>query len=408
MSQLEENARTKGGIMVVDDNPANLKLLEDMLRQKGYQVRSFSRGRLALTSAAKNPPDLILLDVSMPEMSGYEVCEQVRAIEDFPGIPVLFISAMDRTEDKISGFRAGGVDYIAKPFQFEEVHARVETHLKLRRAQKAEQQLLELTLNGAIRMLADMVQSNSPELAVRSRAIRDCVAWITHRMGVSEPWQYDLAATLCLIGCVTLPEEVFKRGYAGEINSAEDEAMFRGHPESAAHLLTNLPRLEPIAEMIRLQQGPGSADQSAASEIKFGALILFLAIELDRRLYRGVDFRTALREIKKMQEGLDPAISAALDAYSPARSDFHREALPIKKLFPGMVLEEDVIGELTKVLIQRKGTVLTGTWIERLENFARSQGIKEPLPVLVPGHASVPAFEGRPRRMAERESAIKT
>ena len=227
MSQLEENARTKGGIMVVDDNPANLKLLEDMLRQKGYQVRSFSRGRLALTSAAKNPPDLILLDVSMPEMSGYEVCEQVRAIEDFPGIPVLFISAMDRTEDKISGFRAGGVDYIAKPFQFEEVHARVETHLKLRRAQKAEQQLLELTLNGAIRMLADMVQSNSPELAVRSRAIRDCVAWITHRMGVSEPWQYDLAATLCLIGCVTLPEEVFKRGYAGEINSAEDEAMFR-------------------------------------------------------------------------------------------------------------------------------------------------------------------------------------
>jgi CheY-like chemotaxis protein len=405
MSGLEDNARA--GIMVVDDNPANLKLLEDMLRQKGYHVRSFLQGSLALKSASRNPPDLILLDVNMPEMGGFEVCERVKAIEEFPGIPVLFISARDQTEDKVSGFRAGGVDYIAKPFEFEELHARVETHLKLRRAQQAERDLLELTLNGAIRMLADMVQSNSPGLAVRSRAIRDCVAWITQRMSVNEPWQYDLAATLCLIGCVTLPEEVFKRGYAGETISAEDEAMFRAHPESAARLLKNLPRLEPIAEMIRLQQSPCEADPQVSAEVKFGALLLFLAIELDRRLYRGVEFRTALREIRQTQRSLDPAIVSALDAYTPTTGDFHRRALPIKELSPGMILEEDVTGELTKALIQRKGTVLTGTWIERLENFARSHGVKEPLPVLVPGRDRVPGFPARLRSAPENNPPIR-
>jgi hypothetical protein len=327
----------------------------------------------------------------MPEMDGYEVCQRIKSIEEEPGIPVLFISAMDQTEDKINGFRAGGVDYIAKPFQFEEVHARVETHLKLRRAQLAEQQLLERTFNGAIRMLVDMVQSNSPELAVRSRAIRDCVAWITQRIGVSEPWQYDLAATLCLIGCVTLPEDIFKSCYAGETVPADEEAMFRSHPESAARLLTNLPRLEPILEMIRLQQTPRAAANSAP-EIKLGALILFVAVELDRRIYRGVDFRAAVQEVIRTQGGIDPAIASALDTYSPTAGDFHREALPISKLFAGMILEEDVVSERTGILIQRKGTILTDTWIERLENFAKSQGVREPLPVLVSGHARLPEF----------------
>jgi CheY-like chemotaxis protein len=327
-------------------------------------------------------------------MTGYEVCERIKAIEGVPGIPVLFISALHDTEDKLKGFRAGGVDYISKPFQFEEVHARVETHLKLRRAQQAEQELLEVTLNGAIRMLADLLHANSPELAARSRGIRDCVAWTTQRVGISEAWQYDLAATLCLVGCVTLPEEIFKAAYAGETVSPEESAMFQAHPETAARLLMNLPRLESIAEIIRLHLQPEAEQTSASLEIKLGARLLFLAVELDRRLYRGVPLRTALQQTKNLLPGLDPALRAALDSYSPASADFHRQALPIKKLFAGMVLEEEVVSTSTKILILRKGTILTDTWIERLENFAKSHGVAEPIPVLVPGPASAPAVRG--------------
>ena len=126
-------------IMVVDDNPANLKLLEEMLRQHGYEVRSFPRGRLALAAAEKSPPDLILLDINMPEMNGYEVCERLKSSASLSGVPVIFLSALNSVEDKVKGFQAGGLDYIPKPFQFEEVQSRVETHLKLRHAQDAEQ-----------------------------------------------------------------------------------------------------------------------------------------------------------------------------------------------------------------------------------------------------------------------------
>jgi two-component system sensor histidine kinase/response regulator len=123
-------------IMIVDDTPANLKLLEDMLLQQGHEVRSFPLGRLALAAALKSPPDLILLDVNMPEMNGYEVCEHLKATAGLSGIPVLFLSALNETESKVKAFRAGGVDYISKPFQIEEVNARVETHLKLHELQQ--------------------------------------------------------------------------------------------------------------------------------------------------------------------------------------------------------------------------------------------------------------------------------
>jgi two-component system sensor histidine kinase/response regulator len=123
--------------MIVDDSPANLKLLEEMLTLRGHEVRPFPLGRLALVAAMKNPPDLILLDINMPEMNGYEVCERLQSIDKLSGIPVIFLSALGGTEDKVKAFRSGAVDYISKPFQFEEVHARVETHLKMHCLQRA-------------------------------------------------------------------------------------------------------------------------------------------------------------------------------------------------------------------------------------------------------------------------------
>ena len=127
----------KGTIMVVDDQPANLKLLEAMLRPEGHAVRSFARGRLALAAAAQNPPDLVLLDINMPEMNGFEVCRRFKGNPDLAGIPVIFLSAMDDLESKVKAFGSGGVDYVTKPFQVAEVQARVETHLTLFRLSQA-------------------------------------------------------------------------------------------------------------------------------------------------------------------------------------------------------------------------------------------------------------------------------
>jgi len=123
------------GILVVDDAPANLQVLAGMLKDRGYKARPVPSGKLALLAARKDPPDLILLDINMPEMNGYEVCEHLKADDNLKGIPVIFISALTEQLDKVKAFAIGGVDYITKPFQMEELHARVETHLKLRRLQ---------------------------------------------------------------------------------------------------------------------------------------------------------------------------------------------------------------------------------------------------------------------------------
>jgi signal transduction histidine kinase len=127
-------------ILVVDDTLPNLELLSEMLKARGYRVRPVPSGDLALQAARSNPPDLVLLDVHMPEMDGYEVCERLKADEKLQDIPVLFISGLSEITDKVKGFRVGGADYITKPFQFEEVEARVATHLELRRQRR---QLLE-------------------------------------------------------------------------------------------------------------------------------------------------------------------------------------------------------------------------------------------------------------------------
>ncbi len=122
-------------ILIVDDTPANLRLLQGILGDAGYKVRPVPNGDLALKAIQAAPPDLILLDINMPGLSGYDVAEELKRAEETRDIPIIFISALDEIEDKMRAFQAGGVDYVTKPFHFEEVLARVKTHLNLRELQ---------------------------------------------------------------------------------------------------------------------------------------------------------------------------------------------------------------------------------------------------------------------------------
>ena len=136
MTNINKTDAISGNILVVDDVPANLTLLAGMLKEKGHRVRPVPSGKLALKAVETEPPDLILLDITMPEMDGFEVCSRLKQDMRFKEIPIIFISALTETLDKVKAFGSGGVDYITKPFQFEEVHARVETHLNIRALQR--------------------------------------------------------------------------------------------------------------------------------------------------------------------------------------------------------------------------------------------------------------------------------
>jgi serine phosphatase RsbU (regulator of sigma subunit) len=154
-------AEAAESILIVDDAPANLRLLSEMLAGEGYSVRVATSGRRALASVRAVTPDLILLDIRMAEMNGYEVCRHLKADRRTRQIPVIFISALDQLQDKVQAFAVGGVDYVTKPFQGEEVLARVETHLALRR--------LQTELRKANRALREANRRMERELALAGR-----------------------------------------------------------------------------------------------------------------------------------------------------------------------------------------------------------------------------------------------
>ncbi|MDJ0681733.1 MAG: PleD family two-component system response regulator [Xenococcaceae cyanobacterium MO_167.B52] len=133
---VEENIFCQGNILVIDDRPENLRLLSVMLTKKGYTVRKAINGDLGIRAAYAVTPDIILLDINMPNIDGYEVCKKLKANAQTKQVPVIFVSALDETLDKVKAFHYGASDYITKPFQIEEVSARIENQLSIRRLQE--------------------------------------------------------------------------------------------------------------------------------------------------------------------------------------------------------------------------------------------------------------------------------
>ncbi len=217
-------AATSGDILVVDDSPDNLRVLAIMLEQKGYQVRKVLSGSLALKAAQAAPPDLILLDICMADMDGYTVCQKLKATEHLSQIPVIFLSALNELDDKIRAFQVGGVDYITKPFQVEEVLARVQNHMLVRQLQaKLEQQTqtLEakiqaqtlklqqaLEYEALLKRITDRVRASLDETQILQTAVQElahglkllCCDTVEYRMATATveicyEWKHDTIAS---------------------------------------------------------------------------------------------------------------------------------------------------------------------------------------------------------------------
>lgn len=170
-------ARQRADILVVDDTPANLRLLSELLGQHGYKVRPATNGAQALAAVLAELPDLILLDVRMAGIDGYAICERLKADARTHDIPVIFLSALDEVLDKVRAFAVGGADYITKPFQFEEVLARIETHLSLRRLhlQQQAQNAQLLAENAARKELAERLERGNALLRAQHEASIDAI-----------------------------------------------------------------------------------------------------------------------------------------------------------------------------------------------------------------------------------------
>jgi putative nucleotidyltransferase with HDIG domain len=265
-----ERQSAEASVVIVDDNPNNLRLLGSILEEAGYKVRPAPNGEMALRSIRAQPPALILLDIRMPEMDGYEVCTRLKADEQTRDIPVIFISALQEIEDKTAAFRAGGVDYITKPFNIDEVLARVRTHLRLHRMQEnLEQMVAERTeelreaydslqererlhresLIQTIAAIALTVEKRDPYTAGHQRRVAHLAVAIARELGRDENFiiGLNLGAMIHDIGKLNVPAEILSR--PGKLPDVE-MSLVRLHPGVGYEIMSGVDLPWPVAEMI--------------------------------------------------------------------------------------------------------------------------------------------------------------
>lgn len=253
----------QGTILAVDDTPASLKLLTDILKDEGYEVRSAINGELALRSAKGNPPELVLLDIRMPEMDGFEVCRRLKAQPETSHVPVIFVSALTDTDEKVKGFELGAVDFVTKPYQREELLARVRTHLEVDRLRnhleeivdertcslRESQEHLRKTMLDIITAMSTTVEIRDPYTAGHQRRVAHLASAIAKEMKLPDD-QIEGLNLACLVhdfGKIKVPAEILtKPGLLDDI----EFSLIKQHCQIGFEILKPIDFPWPIAQIV--------------------------------------------------------------------------------------------------------------------------------------------------------------
>ena len=310
--------KDKGKILVVDDTPATLRLLTDILKAEGYEVRSAISGELALHAAKTSPPELILLDIRMPEMDGYEVCRRLKTQPETCEVPVIFVSAASETEEKVRGFEMGAVDYVTKPYQRDELLARVRTHLELNRLRNhleflVEERTAELrqsekkqknNLLESIASLAAIVEMRDPYTAGHQRRVTQLAIAIAKELQLSEDQieGIQLAGVMHDGGKIRVPAEILSMPR----RLTELEFRFiKEHAQGGYEILKTIDFPWPIAQIVlqhheRLD-GSGYPNGLKGQEILLEAKIIAVA-DVVEAMASHRPYRAALGLDKALEE----------------------------------------------------------------------------------------------------------
>jgi CheY-like chemotaxis protein len=355
-------------ILLVDDEP---NVLDGYRRTLGreFTLETAVGGQEALALIGdKGPYAVVVSDMRMPGMDGVQLLSRVKTMS--PDTIRVMLTGHADMETAINAINEGSIfRFLNKPVTKEMMGKTLTAALVQYRLVTAEKQLLEQTLSGALQVLTEVLSLVNPAAFSRAARARRYIHHVVTSMKLGNPWQYEVAAMLSQLGCVTLAPETIDAVYKGDTLSAEEQGQYDAHPNVAYQLLSKIPRLEPIAWMIRHQnRAVSQLENTELPDIRKGSEVLRLVLEYEQATHQGASRTEAAHTLARQNTEMAPEFFAALVALDPNAEDGQVKRCSIDELYAGMIIQQDVQTNGGSLLVST-GQEVTPTVISKLKNF---------------------------------------
>ena len=377
-------------ILFVDDDPNILSSFQRQFR-KMFTVFTAPGGQVGLEVISEYGPFAVIVsDLRMPGMDGIEFLSHAR--KSAPDSVRIMLTGNADLHTAIEAVNEGNIfRFLTKPCDQQSLVKALAAAVRQYQLITAEHEILEKTLRGSIKVLSEILQLVNPEAFGRASRIAHHAKKVARAMHAPNLWQIETAAALSQIGCVILPEAALKKIYCGQPLNAEESQLFSMHPVIASDLLSNIPRMQHVAEIIANQEKnfkdpdtPG--DDGSGEQIPLGSRILRVVLDFDTLQARGLSESESFERLTKRTGRYDPEVLSAFDAALGLAPEFQEKVVLAADLADEMILAQDVRLEDGRLLVSR-GYRVNRTLRERMKTFALRPGIREPIQVLVPTKA---------------------
>ncbi|HXG18068.1 MAG TPA: HD domain-containing phosphohydrolase [Methylomirabilota bacterium] len=374
-------------ILFVDDDANILEAYKRQLR-KQFLIETAQGGEKGLEAVrTQGPFAVIVSDLRMPGMDGIQFLEAVR--EHAPDSVRCMLTGHADLDAAIAAVNKGNLfRFLTKPCSPEELIRALEVAVRQYQLVMAERELLEQTLTGSVQVLTEILSLVNPTAFGYASRIKRYIQHMATQLQLSNTWEFEIAAMLSQIGCVTLPAEVLRKMYADQPLAPEEQEMVAAHHKVTSELLAKIPRLETIARMIAGLQQPVDLHALVESlkrrdSTQLGTQMLMVALDFDRLVMRGVSPKAALTQMSQRKNHYLPRLLAAMQNVELDPALQRTKVVRVQALIPGMILDEDLYAR-NDALLLAKGHEITPSIITHLHNFARTLGVVEPFRVRIP------------------------
>lgn len=371
-------------ILFVDDEENILLSIKRELRKR-FDIHTALGGDLALeTLKTQGPFAVIVSDMRMPSMDGVQLLSTVKEL--YPDTVRLMLTGNADQGTAIEAVNKGQIfRFLNKPCPTSVLVMALALALRQYRLITAEKELLNKTLKGSITVLSELLSLANPIAFSSGLRIKNLVGHLAEELHLSNRWQFEIAALMSQIGCITLPNDILNKFYAGQVLDSEEEAMYCKHPQVGASLLEKIPRLEMVAAIISHQLRPYDAFQEVPElheDVCVGAQILKIAIDFDSLLHSGCSRREALLKLQEKHALYNPEILKIVANLQVEEEQEKIISVDVRGMVVGMIVEQDIMAS-NGVLIIPKGQEVTWSLLQGLKNFSNQVEIQEPILVRV-------------------------